>query len=71
MHYTPKTAQRIVDVRPVQKGNTHHRLQMKLPNAYGKRGRQHKSPPIIVCIITRQYHAKPCIGGCIACGFIQ
>jgi hypothetical protein len=69
-HYAPKTVQRIVDVLPVQKANTRYRLQMKSPNAYGKRGHQHKLPPIIVCIITRQYDSKPCIGGCTGTSLI-
>ena len=53
------------------KGKYTHRLQMKLRNAYGKHGHQLRLPPIIVGIITRQYHSKPCIDGCIACSFIQ
>ena len=71
MHRTPTMAQSSVDMAPAQKANTRNPSRMKLRNAYGKRGRQHRLPPIIVCIITRQYRSKPCIGGCIACGFIQ
>jgi hypothetical protein len=71
MHRTPTMAQSSVDMLPVQEANTHHASRMKLPNAYGKHGHQHRLPPIIVCIITRQYHSKLCIGGCIALSFIQ